>query len=95
MENTLWHIILADVVAVGVILVPLFKHHTSLVRWRADTENSIESQQKEIYELKGEIAAGKKLGKESREAVYGRLGEIEKSLTRISTILELQFSKGE
>ena len=85
-----WHLIVADVVAIAIIGVPIFRNHSRLIEWRRDMEHKVKRLDELQKDLKITVDKGDIEDKAERREVYTRLNSIDKTLAAICQKLEVE-----
>ena len=85
-----WHLIVADAVAIAIILVPVFRNHSRLIEWRRDMEHKVKRLDELQRDLKTIVDKGDIEDKAERREIYTRLNSIDKTLAAICQKLEVE-----
>ena len=85
-----WYFLLADAAAVFIILVPVFKHNATLIRWRERTDGKINQHKEKIEKITTQIERNENEGKVTRKELYDRLGRIERNQAVICHALNVK-----
>ena len=85
-----WHLIVADAVAIAIILVPVFRNHSRLIEWRRDMEHKVKRLDELQKDLKSTVDKGDIEDKGERREIYTRLNSIDKTLAAICQKLDVE-----
>ena len=89
-SDPFWHLIVADAVAIAIILVPVFRNHSRLIEWRRDMEHKVKRLDELQRDLKTIVDKGDIEDKTERREIYTRLNSIDKTLAAICQKLEVE-----
>ena len=89
-SDPFWHLIVADAVAIAIILVPVFRNHSRLIEWRRDMEHKVKRLDELQRDLKTIVDKGDIEDKAERREIYTRLNSIDKTLAAICQKLEVE-----
>ena len=89
-SDPFWHLIVADAVAIAIILVPVFRNHSRLIEWRRDMEHKVKRLEELRRDLKSTVDKGDIEDKAERREIYTRLNSIDKTLAAICQKLEVE-----
>ena len=85
-----WHLIVADVIAIAIIGVPIFRNHSRLIEWRRDMEHKIERVEEMRKDLKSIVDKSEIEAKAERREIYTRLNSIDITLAAICQKLQVE-----
>ena len=89
-SDPFWHLIVADAVAIAIILVPVFRNHSRLIEWRRDMEHKVKRLDELQRDLKSTVDKGDIEDKGERREIYTRLNSIDKTLAAICQKLDVE-----
>ena len=78
-----WHMLIADVLAAALILVPVFRNYSKQVEWRRDVEHKLERLDEKQLEIKSDVDKMETESKQERKHIYSRLDGINQTLAAI------------